>query len=134
MATYVEVNGQKYVASITGRLSDKDWDGRESKAIKVAMSYSDAMNIFVDDVEWNIVQEHEVNKEVVDEEGKVHFEPTIESEVYDNSDYRIAGDVVDHRDGTVTVKMGKPTAEELLAIMDLALLDATYNNLMGGNQ
>ena len=121
MATYIEVNGQKYVASITGRLSDKDWDGRESKAIRTAMSYDDAMNIFVDDVEWNIIQEHEYNKEVVDEEGQVHFEPAIESEVYDNSDYCIAGDVVDHRDGTVTIKMGKPTAAELLALLEEVL-------------
>ena len=121
MATYVEVNSQKYAASITGRLSDKDWGGRESKAIKVEMSYGNAMNIFVDDVEWNIIQEHEFNKEVVDEEGKVHFEPAIETESYDNSDYCIAGDVVDHRDGTVTVKMGKPTAAELLALLEEVL-------------
>ena len=64
----------------------------------------------------------------------MYYEQVIEQEVYDNSEYSIAGDVVDHRNGTVTVKMGKPTAEELLAIMDLALLDATYENLMGGNK
>lgn len=121
MATYVEVNGQKYEASITGRLSDKDWDGRESKAIKLVMSYNDAMNTFADDTEWNIVQEHEVNKEVVDEEGNISFELAVEAESYDNSDYCIAGDIIDHRDGTVTVKMGKPTAAELLALLEEVL-------------
>jgi hypothetical protein len=35
-------------------------------------------------------------------------------EIYDNSDYCIVGDIISHRDGTTTVKMGKPTAEELL--------------------
>ena len=36
---------------------------------------------------------------------------------YDNSDYCVAGDIVDHRDGTISVKMGKPTAEELLSMI-----------------
>ena len=38
-------------------------------------------------------------------------------EEYDNSDYSIADDIIDHRDGFVTVKMGIVTAEELLVIM-----------------
>lgn len=134
MATYVEINGKQYPAVITGRLNDKDWNNRESKAIEVEMTYAEAMELFVDDVAWNIVQDIEVMKEVEGENGEPVMEQVIEQEVYDNSEYNIAGDVVDHRNGTVTVKMGKPTAEELLSIMDLALLDATYENLMGGNK
>ena len=42
---------------------------------------------------------------------------TPEAETYDNSAYSVAGPITDHRDGTVTVKMGKPTAAELLAIL-----------------
>ena len=121
MATYIEVNGMKYPASITGRLNDKDWDNRESKAIKVEMTYADAVALFVNDISWNIVQEHEVQKEVMDEEGNATFETVMESETYDNSDYCIAGDIVDHRDGFITIKMGKPTAEELLTILEEAL-------------
>lgn len=134
MATYVKINDKQYPAIITGRLNDKDWNNRESKAIEVEMTYAEAMELFVDDVAWNIVQDIEVMKEVENENGESVMEQVIEQEVYDNSEYSIAGDVVDHRNGTVTVKMGKPTAEELLAIMDLALLDATYENLMGGNK
>ena len=119
--TYVEIGGNRYAASITGRLSDKDWNNRESKAIRVEMSYADALALFVDDAPWNIVQDCEVRHEVIDEEGNVTFENVIEQEVYDNSDYSIAGDIIDHRDGTVTVKMGKPTAEELLAMFEEAL-------------
>lgn len=117
MATYVEINGVKYPASITGRISDKDWDNRESKAIKIEMSYADASALFVDDMAWSIVQENEVQKEVVDEEGNITFESAVETEVYDNSEYCIAGSITDHRDGTITVKMGKPTAEEILNIL-----------------
>jgi glycyl-tRNA synthetase alpha subunit len=134
MATYVEINGKQYPAVITGRLNDKDWGNRESKAIEVEMTYAEAMELFVDDVAWNIIQDIEAMKEVENEDGELVMKHVTEQEVYDNSEYSIAGDVVDHRNGTVTVKMGKPTAEELLAIMDLALLDATYENLMGGNK
>ena len=38
-------------------------------------------------------------------------------EEYDNSDYCILGDITVHRDGKVTVKMGKPTGEELYNIL-----------------
>ena len=121
MATYVEINGNQYPAVITGRLNDKDWDGRESKAIKVEMAYIDALNLFVDDVDWNIVQDVETIHEVEGEDGEMVMKPVIEQEVYDNSDYSIAGCIIDHRDGHVTVKMGKPTAAELLAMLEEVL-------------
>ena len=121
MATYVEINGNKYPASITGRLNDKDWNNRESKAIKLEMEYADALALFVDDVQWNIVQDIEVIHDVEDEEGNITQEMVIEQEVYDNSDYCIAGDIINHRDGMVTVKMGKPTAEELLIMLEEVL-------------
>jgi len=40
MATYVEINNNKYPAIITGRLTDNDWDNRSSKSIKLEMPYS----------------------------------------------------------------------------------------------
>ena len=118
MATYVEINNNQYPASITGRLNDKDWNNRESKAIRLEMTYADAVATFVDNVSWNIIQENEVQREVRDEEGNISFKMVTETETYDNSEYSIAGDIVDHRDGTVTVKMGKPTAEELLIMLE----------------
>ena len=122
MATYVEINGLTYPASITGRLNDRDWDDRESKAIKIKMSYSDATNIFVDDVKWNIVQDIEEPVEHIDEEtGNIIYEVLTRQEVYDNSDYGIAGDIIDHRNGYVTIKMGKPTAKEMLAMLEEVL-------------
>jgi hypothetical protein len=37
---------------------------------------------------------------------------------FDNSEYNIAGDLTDHRDGTITAKMGKLTdLEEAYEIM-----------------
>lgn len=126
MAIYVEINGIQYPASITGRLNDRDWDNRESKAITLEMTYADAMNIFVDDVQWYIVQDMEQQVEkrdengdvMVNENGDVIFEMTTVAESHDNGEYSIAGDIIDHRNGLVTVKMGKPTAEELLAMLE----------------
>lgn len=118
MKIYVEVNGKRYPAIITGRLSDHDWDNRESKAITCEMTYEEAISTFVEDVSWNIVEEHEDTEEYVNEKGEKTLVPTMRTEIYNNSDYSMAGDVVDHRNGTVTIKMGKPTAEEILAILE----------------
>lgn len=122
MAVYVEINGVQYPASITGRIHDKDWDDRESKAITLDMSYADAVNIFADDIVWNIVQDIEETIEHIDDEtGETTYETILNQEYYDNSDYSIAGDIVDHRNGQVTVKMGKPTAEEILNMLEEVL-------------
>lgn len=121
MATYVEINGNQYPAIITGRLSDRDWNDRETKTIKLEMEYFEALALFVDNLAWDIVQDVEVTREVEDNEGNIITETVIEQERYDNSEYSMAGSITDHRDGTVSVKMGKPTAVELLAILEEVL-------------
>ena len=98
--TYIKINDILYPATFRGYERDKEWNNRESKAITLEMSYADAMALFVDDLDWAIVYE----------EGET-------TEVYDNSEYSVAGAVTDNRNGTVTVKMGKPTSDELLAIL-----------------
>lgn len=98
--TYLKINNTQRPAAFRGYTKDKDWDDRASKAIAVEMTYEEAMNTFVDDLEWAIVYE----------DGEV-------TEIYDNSEFSVAGPVTDNRDGTVTVKMGKLTAEEALAIL-----------------
>lgn len=114
---YVEVNGNKYPAKVAGKVNDSDWNGRSTKAITLAMSHSDAINIFVDDISWKIINERVVSNVTKDENGKEIVTPVEEVLIFDNSEYCMAGDVTDHRDGTITVKMGKPTTEELLAIL-----------------
>lgn len=114
---YVKIGENQYPATITGRLSDEDWNNRASKAIKLEIPYSIALTTFVDDVEWSIVQDIEDLEEVIDEEGNPVHRSITRTESYDNSEYSIAGDIIDHRNGTVTVKMGQPTAEELLTMI-----------------
>ena len=121
MTIYVKIRDTKYPASITGRIHDSDWDNRSSKAIKIEMAYDEAKSLFIDDVNWSIVEEREEIVEEVKEDGENVSVPTIVSNEYDNSEYSIAGDIIDHRDGYVTIKMGKPTAEELLAMLEEVL-------------
>lgn len=122
MNIFVKVGDMQYPASITGRIHDSDWDDRSSKAIKLQMGYEMATAIFVDDVNWSIVQEVEEMVEVIDEEtGEITMKPVIIEEEYDNSEYSVAGEIVDHRNGYVTVKMGMVTTVELLSMIQEVL-------------
>lgn len=124
MSTYIKFNDNDtlYPAVIGGKMSDKDWDGRASKYIHTEMSYDEAVTLFNDEVEWSIVIDVEREMETInDETGEIIREIIMEQEVYDNSEYCILGDIVVHKDGTVTVKMGNPTADEILAMLEEVL-------------
>ena len=124
---FVKINETLYPATISGRIQDKDWDNRASKAITLEMDYATANDLFVDGLTWSIVQQEEVpvfgqnesGEPVLDENGKPVQTGTEMQEIeFDNSEYNIAGDLTDHRDGTITAKMGKLTdLEEAYEIM-----------------
>lgn len=111
-ATNVKVNGQLYPATVFGRNRDADWDGRESKAIRLEMTYEASKALFTDDTPWSILHQDDAYQDP--ETGETVTPPV---EEYDNSDFSVAGPITDTRDGMVTVKMGRPTAEELLAVL-----------------
>lgn len=110
--TYVKINETLYPATINGRVSDNEWDKRESKSITLEMDYATAVALFVNGLAWSIVQKEEVP--TFDENGEQTGTEIRETE-WDNSDYDVAGDIVDHRNGTITAKMGKITDSEALA-------------------
>lgn len=113
--TYIKINENLYPATVIGKIADSNWDNRASKAITLEMDYETASKLFVDGLAWSIVLIDEVP--VYDEEGNQIGTENKESE-YDNSDYCIAGDLTDHRDGRITAKMGKLTdLEEAYEIM-----------------
>ena len=95
-------------------MSDTAWDNRASKSITLEMDYAQASALFVDGLAWSIVQEQEVP--VYAEDGNQTGTETQET-VFDNSEYCLAGDITDHRDGTITVKMGKETDIERLVLL-----------------
>lgn len=113
--TYIKINNTLYPATVIGRMNDPEWDGRKSKSIKLEMDYETANKTFVDGLKWSIVQKEEVP--VYDENGVQTGTKMRETE-FDNGEYCLAGDLTDHRDGTVTAKMGKLTdLEEAYEIM-----------------
>lgn len=123
--TCIKVNETLYPAVISGNMVDRDWDDRKSKSITLEKSYAEVLEMLPDNTPWSIVQEERVplcgeNGEIVlDDEGDAVFEE--KTTEWDNSEYSMSGDITDHRDGTVTIKMGKPTD-----------LEDAYEMLIGG--
>lgn len=120
MATYIKVNNTEYPATFTGDRADRSWGGRDTKTITLTMTNAEAAALLTDNTPWSIVQRDMVD--VLDEQGKPTGETKEVVNEYDNSEYSLAGDITDHRDGTVSIKMGKPTESELSAATVTALV------------
>lgn len=127
--TFIKISNKLYPATVSGRMADKDWDNRNSKSIKLEMLYTEAVELFVDGAKWSIVERKAipVAKPIyeVDESGELVLDENdqpiqigteivadVKETEWDNSDYNLAGDITDHRDGRITVKMGKLTELE----------------------
>ncbi len=120
---YVKVNGTLYPATIDGQMQDYTWDNRESKTITMQGTYDEIVGLFKDGALWSIVMKETVQKRnedgslVLDEAGNpVTEEQTSE---WNNSEFSMSGPITDNRDGTVSIKMGKPT--DLEDAMELLL-------------
>ena len=109
---YFKANNIEYPASIAGKVTDRDWGGRESKAVTLEMTHAAAVQLFVDGLSWSIVQRDTVP--VYDTDGNPTGETEEQVQEWDNADYCVAGPITDNRDGTITAKMGKKTEVELL--------------------
>lgn len=111
MAIYIKVNNTEYPAEINGNPKDRSWGERDTKTITLTMTSAEVAALLTDNTPWSIVLRETVNK--LDNDGN----PTGETEEvvneWDNSAYSLAGEITDYRDGTVSVKMGKPTESEL---------------------
>lgn len=107
---YFKANNTEYPASIAGKVTDRDWDNRASKAVTLEMEYTVASQLFVDGLSWFIVQRDTVP--VYDKDGNPTGETKEQVQEWDNSDYNVAGSITDNRDGTCTCKMGKKTQLE----------------------
>lgn len=131
---YVKVGGKEYKATISGRMSDPQWGNRQTKKIhfmKGEMDFDTVRELFVDGVAWSIISEWEEQQPKIDPDtGEVVVDPETGEPVYiiiphrdeyDNSDFNLAGYIVDNRDGTVEVNMGKLTE-----------LEEAYEIILGG--
>lgn len=115
---YFKTNNTEYPASIAGKMTDRDWDNRESKAVTLTATYAQAAQLFVDGLSWSIVQRDTVP--VYGADGNPTGTTEEQVQEWDNSDFCVAGSITDNRDGTCTVKMGKKTASDVLAELEAA--------------
>lgn len=111
MAEFIKVNGQEYPATLIYNYKDLNWDMRETQTVHLTMPYAQAAALLPDNTPWsNVFRE---TKDKLDNDGN----PTGQTEEVvteeDMSAYSLAGEIVDHRDGTVSIKMGRPTESEL---------------------
>lgn len=110
MAEFIKVNGVEYPATLIYNYKDRNWDMRETQTVHLTMPYAQAVALLPSGTPWsNVFRE---TKDVLDADRN----PTVETEEVvteeDMSTYSLAGDITDHRDGTVSIKMGKPTETE----------------------
>ena len=124
MAEFIKVAGQEYPATLIYIYKDRNWDMRESVAVHLTMTAAEAAALLTTGTPWFNVTRETVDK--LDNDGN----PTGQTEEvvteYDNSEYSIAGEIVDYRDGTVSIKMGKPTEAETLRAQ-LAEIEEVYD-------
>lgn len=125
--TYIKVNNTLYPAKIDGRIGDYEWDRRDTKSITLSMTYAEVLALLPDNTPWSIVQKDTVQK--IGEDGQLMVDTSgnpVTEEVtseYDNSEYSMSGVIRDNRDGTVTIKMGKPTEIETVTANAISSTD-----------
>lgn len=119
MAEFIKVNGQEYPATLIYNYKDRNWDMRETQTVHLTMPYAQAAALLLSGTPWsNVFRE---TKDVLDADRNPTGETEEVATEEDMSAYSIAGDITDHRDGTVSIKMGKPTESELSAATVTAL-------------
>ena len=110
MAIYIKVKNIEYPADINGNPKDRTWGDRDTKTVTLTMTATQAAALLPDNTPWSIVQRETVDK--LDNDGNPTGETVEQVNEWDNSEYSLSGDITDHRDGIVSIKMGKPTETE----------------------
>lgn len=120
MAEFIKVAGQEYPATCIYNYKDRNWDMRETQTVHLTMPYVQAVALLPSGTPWSNVFRETVDK--LDNDGN----PTGQAEEVvteeDMSAYSLAGQITDYRDGTVSIKMGKPTEAEAAAATVTALV------------
>lgn len=119
---FVKIGDTEFeVYSVSGKVSDTNWDNRETKTLNFVNSYDKIKDVIQNSLAWSIVSYDTKFNLKLDESGNVLYDtdgvtPLYDKESvrteYDNPDFSIVGDIIIHNNGTVSVTMGKPTSLE----------------------
>lgn len=110
MAEFIKVGGQEYPATLIYNYKDRNWDMRETQTVHLTMPYAQAAALLPSGTPWSNVFRETKDKLGNDGNPTGQTEEVVTEE--DMSAYSLAGEITDHRDGTVSIKMGKPTETE----------------------
>ena len=115
MSTILKANNTEMPCEAAEHYRDSAW-GRPTCTVTIKASAAEIAALLPSNALWSLIE----REDVLDESG-AHTGQTIDHE-RDMSEYSLAGDITDHRDGTVSIKMGKPTESELSAATVTALV------------
>lgn len=105
MSTILKANNTETPCEAAEHYRDSAW-GRPTCTVTIKGSAADVASLLPNNAPWSLIE----REDVPDESGMLTGQ-TVDHE-RDMSEYSISGDITDHRDGTVSIKMGKPTETE----------------------
>lgn len=105
MSNYLKANNTETPCEAAEHYRDSAW-GRPTCTVTIKASAAEIAALLPDNAPWSLIE----REDVLDESGMPTGQ-TVDHE-RDMSEYSLSGDITDHRDGTVSIKMGKPTETE----------------------
>lgn len=105
MSTYLKANNTETPCEAAEHYRDSAW-GRPTCTVTIKASAAEIAALLPNNAPWSLIE----REDALDESGMPTGQ-TIDHE-RDMSEYSLSGDITDHRDGTVSIKMGKPTETE----------------------
>lgn len=105
MSTILKANNTETPCEAAEHYRDSAW-GRPTCTVTIKASAAEIAALLPNNAPWSLIE----REDVLDESGAPTGQ-TVDHE-RDMSEYSLSGDITDHRDGTVSIKMGKPTEAE----------------------
>lgn len=105
MSTYLKANNTETPCEAAEHYRDSAW-GRPTCTVTIKCRAAEIAALLPNNAPWSLIERDDVLDELGAPTGQ-----TVDHE-RDMSEYSLSGDITDHRDGTVSIKMGKPTEEE----------------------
>lgn len=105
MSTILKANNTETPCEAAEHYRDSAW-GRPTCTVTIKGSAAEIAALLPNNAPWSLIE----REDVLDESGMPTGQ-TVDHE-RDMSEYSLSGDITDHRDGTVSIKMGKPTEAE----------------------
>lgn len=105
MSTILKANNTETPCEAAEHYRDSAW-GRPTCTVTIKGSAAEIAALLPNNAPWSLIE----REDALDESGAPTGQ-TVDHE-RDMSEYSLSGDITNHRDGTVSIKMGKPTEEE----------------------